>query len=137
LISLDEAEPSGVEVMIMLLSGDGQAASAWVEATPTPGAPPTADPSASGLPADIPLYPGDTDLINLGSGMIQFQTGDVPEKVDEWYQNQMASLEWTSLSHTVQDPTIIQVWMKDTRTATITIIQQGEKALGMIAVASM
>ncbi len=133
-LHLTVGDPSGVEVTIMLISGTEQAPTSKPGAEPiaTPELQPTVEISESDLPEDIPLYPGATGLTKLQDQVVEFQTDDTPEQVDQWYQEQMPLQNWSPLSSTNQQGTIIQVWTKDNRVVTISIIPQGKKTLVMI-----
>jgi hypothetical protein len=122
-----------LDVTIMISNPKEQAAAVTPAMTATPGLQPTVEKSESGLPVDVPLYPGATGLSSPSATMIQFQTDDTPEQVDQWYQAQMPAQNWSALSITDQQGTIIQAWTKDKRIVTISIIPQGKKTLVMIA----
>jgi hypothetical protein len=137
-LHLAEAKPSGVDVTFLLLGAAGSSAANEPTAmpglpTPTRGAAPTVPISESGLPADIPLYPGATGLTSLTAEMVQFQTGDTAEKVAQWYQEQMPLQQWTLVNSMKQGTTIIQLWSKNNRAVTITVMPQGDKTAVMIA----
>jgi hypothetical protein len=137
-LHLAEAKPSGVDVTFLLLGAAGSSAATEPTAmpglpTPTRGAAPTVPISESGLPADIPLYPGATGLTSLTAEMVQFQTGDTAEKVAQWYQEQMPLQQWTLVNSMKQGTTIIQLWSKNNRAVTITVMPQGDKTAVMIA----
>ena len=133
-LHLTAGDPSGVEVTIMLISAAGPSPTTepGAGATATPGILPTVEKSESGLPKDVPLYPGATDLSSPTPEMVQFQTNDEPDQIDQWYQEQMPLQNWSSLSITDQQGTIIQVWTKDNRVVTVTIVPQGNKTIVMI-----
>ncbi len=133
-LHLTAGDPSGVDVTIMLIGG------AAPSPTSEPGAGPTAKPglqstlefTESGLPKDVPLYPGATDLSSPAPEILRFQTDDTPDQVDKYYQEQMPLQNWSSLSITNQQGTIIQVWTKDKRVVSVTIVPQGNKTIVMI-----
>jgi hypothetical protein len=137
MLRLRAAQPSGVDVAILLAVGTGVTPNATAEpgaqATPTPGIVPTVGKSESGLPEDVPLYPGASDLFSPAAGTVQFKTNDTPDAVDKWYQQQMPPNGWKLMSRTTQANNIIQLWTKDKRVTSVTIIPQGEKTLVMIA----
>jgi hypothetical protein len=134
-LSLDEGDPSGVDVTIALIGqgGQGEATPTGSAPTDTPGVQPTINKSQSGLPADIPLYPGATGLSKAGSQVFQFETSDTPDQVDQYYQQQMPAQKWTLLNSTKQGVNIIQAWQKDKRVVTIAIMPQGGKTIVTIA----
>ncbi len=136
-LHLAEAKPSGVDVTFLLLGAVGSSATTKPTAKPggataTPGVQPTVNKSESGLPVDVPLYPGATGLIKLTDQAVEFQTSDTPNQVDQFYQQQMPAQKWTLMSNTKQGTTIIQLWQKDNRLVSVTIIPQGEKTVVMI-----
>ncbi len=143
-LHLAEAKPSGVDVTFLLLGAAGSpaatgptAATPLPEITDTPAGPqPTIPVSESGLPADIPLYPGATGLTKITTEAVEFFTNDTPAKVDQFYQQQMPAQKWTLLSSTKQGENIIEVWQKDNRVATIAILPQGNQTAVMITFAS-
>jgi hypothetical protein len=141
-LHLAAGDSKGVKVTIMLISDAGQVASGTpglsptaepgTETTDTPGAQPTVNKSESGLPEDVPLYPGVTGLIQINNQAVEFQTSDTPAQVDQYYQQQMPAQEWTLLSSTKQGVNISQVWNKANRVVAISILPQGEKTAIMV-----
>jgi hypothetical protein len=136
-LHLAKAKPSGVDVTFLLLGAAGSSAATEPTAKPglptaTPGILPTVEKSESGLPKDVPLYPGATDLSSPAPEMLRFQTDDTPDQVDKYYQEQMPLQNWSSLSITNQQGTIIQVWTKDKRIVSVTIVPQGNKSIVLI-----
>jgi hypothetical protein len=137
---LAAANPSGVEVTIMLMLNagstsagtPGQIPTSGAVASATPGILPTVNPSQSGLPEDVPLYPGATGLIKLNAQVIEFGTSDTVEQVDQFYQKQMPAQKWTLVGTTKQGVNIIQIWQKDNRIVSISILPQGGKTVVMI-----
>jgi hypothetical protein len=136
-LHLAAANPNGVDVTILLMSSAGPTPATTTQpganATPTTGIVPTVEKSKSGLPKDVPLYPGATGLTSLVPEMIQFQTGDAVDVVSQWYQDNMPTQQWTLMNSLKQGNGIIQMWTKDKRIVTITILPQGNKTLVMIA----
>ena len=133
-ILLDASEGSGVWVSAQLrawepaptLSPDMQIpAEGTPDSTATPGAAlqtniaPTVNPSESGLPEDIPLYPGVTVLIKTG-GVLKVDSSDPVDSVVGFYLKQMPSLGWTKISN-ISGETTILVWQKSERIVTITV----------------
>lgn len=92
----------------------------------TPPAQATVNPGESGLPEDIPLYPGATGLTKFSEDMIQFQTTDTAEQVDEFYLQQMVAQSWQLVNTMKQGNNINQIWQKDNRIVTISIVPQGD-----------
>jgi hypothetical protein len=139
-LHLSQAAPSGVDVTFLLLGAVGSSATTepGTKATPTrtKGVAPTVPVSASGLPTDIPLYPGATGLTKISTEAVEFFTTDAPAKVDQFYQQQMPAQKWTLLSATKQGENIIEVWQKDNRVATIAILPQGGQTAIMVTFAT-
>ncbi len=93
--------------------------------SPTTGLQQTVNPSQSGLPADVPLYPGATELANPGVPATLLQTADSATQVAQFYSQQMAANNWVLLSSSTTGGIINQGWQKDTRMAMITIQPAG------------
>jgi hypothetical protein len=134
-VNIDTADAGGLDVAVVIYNPKEQAAAATVSPalTATPGVQPTVNMSESGLPEDVPLYPGATGLTKLTDQAIEFETSDTPDQVDQFYQQQMPAQKWTLMSNTKQGTTIIQLWRKDNRVVSVTIMPQGQKTLVMIA----
>jgi hypothetical protein len=135
-LTLDKGDPSGVEVTLALSSSSAQAAETPASQTPVTnqGSQPTANPSESSLPSDIPSYPGSTELANQGVPAIMLQTADSATQVAQFYNQQMAANNWALLSNTTTGGVINQGWQKDTRMAMITIQPVGSITKIIIAV---
>jgi len=137
-LHLAAGDPDGVEVTLMLINSGGQTTpgetptSAPGGATATLGVQPTVNKSESGLPEDVPLYPGATGLIKLNAQVIEFGTTDTVDQVDQFYQQQMAAQKWTLVGTTKQVVNITQIWQKDIRIVSISIAAQGGKTVVMI-----
>jgi hypothetical protein len=120
MILLDKAE-GNLRVTAMLIIPSQASAEPTGIPSPTPGIRPTIDPSQSGLPADVPLYQGATDLQTLPTGA-SFSTSDPPDAVATFYQDHLLSLEWSLLYESRPDvSTIQQKWMKSNRILAIII----------------
>jgi len=131
-VNIDSMDTGGLDVTIVIYNPKEQAAAATPAMTATPGLQPTVKKSESGLPEDVPLYPGATGLIPFSDMAIQFETSDTPDQVDQYYQEQMPAQKWTLLSRTTPEGNIIQLWTKDNRVVTISILPQGKKTVVMI-----
>ncbi len=132
-VNIDSADSGGLDVTILVYNPKEQAAAASTpETAPTPGPQPTVGESGTGLPEDVPLYPGATGLAKLNDQAVTFTTGDTPHQADRFYQAQMPLQNWTLMSSTKQGVSIIQVWTKDNRIATISILSQGDDTVLMI-----
>jgi hypothetical protein len=118
-INIDQADAGGLEINIVLYNPKEQAlattpTTTTPEGTSTPAVPqPTIDPSMSGLPADVPLYPGATNLTNLGGQGISFDAPDLPDQVAAFYHQQMAAAGWSPINEAKSGTIIIQIWKKE------------------------
>jgi hypothetical protein len=83
---------------------------------------PTADASQSGLPSDVPLYPGATDLKKLPNFGVSFSTSDPPDSVAEFYRDQLKTFKW-NLQNELKPAadTVIQTWMMSNRMLVVNI----------------
>jgi hypothetical protein len=90
--------------------------------SPTPGLKPTANASQSGLPSDVPLYPGATDLKTLPNMGVSFSTSDAPDAVAKFYRDQLKTFKW-NLQNELKPAadTIIQTWMMSNRMLVVNI----------------
>ena len=139
-INVDKADAGGLDVTLVISNPKEKPTTPAGTATPTaeftlaPAGPqPTVASSQSGLPADVPLYPGATGLSKPSGEVVQFETSDTADQVDQYYQQQMPAQKWTLLSSVKQGVNIIQAWQKDKRIVTIAIMPQGGKTVVIIA----
>jgi hypothetical protein len=89
--------------------------------SPTPGIKPTADASKSGLPADVPLYPGATDLQALPT-WASFSTSDSPDAVGAFYHDQLQTFGWNLQNEVkLNVSTVDQTWLMSKRILAIFI----------------
>lgn len=94
--------------------------------TQTSGPLPTVDPSKSGLPDDIPLYPGATDLKNMGMAIL-YTAPDPPDPVAQFYRDEMKKNNWTFLNSQSARGNTILIWQKSGQMATIAIqVEEGK-----------
>jgi len=100
--------------------------------SPTPGIQPTADASQSGLPADVPLYPGATGLHTLPNGA-SVSTSDSADLVSTFYHEQLPPLGWHLLNELKPSAGVIeQSWTMTGRMLTIIIQEQNGKTTIML-----
>ena len=86
----------------------------------TPADPqPTIDPVQTGLPSDIPLFPGSTALQKYGDQVVMFTAPSAAEPVAAWYQEQMKAQGWSLLMESQNDEQRIQTWQKSSVIANI------------------
>jgi len=90
--------------------------------SPTPGMKPTAAASQSGLLADVPLYPGSTDLKKLSDFGVTFSTSDPPDAVAKFYHDQLQKFKW-NLQNEIKPAadTVIQTWRMSNRILVVNI----------------
>jgi hypothetical protein len=108
--------------LLMLLAlggcgGSGAAGTPYVVATPTP----TQTPS-SGLPSDIPIYPGAQLVGNPSANQATFQAPADQETIRSFYQQRLPQEGWKMVQ--IQDngtDGIFLTFTKDTRTLHINI----------------
>ena len=91
---------STTAVTLIVVDAAAQAAEA-PRPTQTPSGPdkplPTIDPAQSGLPSNVPLYPGATSLMQAGSA-VMFKSTDPWEDVAGYYRKQLEALGWAAES---------------------------------------
>lgn len=130
-IDVDNAEAGGLDVTLMIYNPKEQAAAITPspEAPSTPSGPlPTIDASQSGLPADVPLYPGATNLQKIpGIQGNAFDAPDLPDQVAAFYRQEMVAAGWNLVNETKSEPLIIQMWQKASRMVSINLIPKDEK----------
>jgi hypothetical protein len=83
------------------------------------------NPSDSGLPADIPIYPGAT-IQSAAPGTVTFQAGASFETVKNFYLEKLTAAGWTPDGQPFESTgTIIMNWKKGSQSAMITITSIG------------
>ena len=138
-VFLDPSESSLDVVVMRTNAAPAPQETTEVPSTPTASGPkPTADASQSGLPADVPLYPGATDLTKLPNVGVSFSTTDSPEVVATFYRTQLKTLKWDLQSEMKPDAkTIIQTWSKSGRMVVVTItVNSDGSTMVMLALAN-
>jgi hypothetical protein len=92
------------------------------------------NPSDSGLPAEIPIYPGAT-IQSAEPGTVTFQAGASLETVKIFYEEKLQAAGWTSSGQPFEsEGTIMMNWKKGTQTVMIVITALGANdCLVMIA----
>jgi hypothetical protein len=93
----------------------------------------TTSPSLSGLPVDIPLYPGATSLLRIDS-VIQFKITDSQDVVAKFYHDQMIANEWNLTSEDNASSMVVQVWNKPGRTIGLTITTSDGKTIVTVSI---
>jgi len=139
-VDVDNAEAGGLDVTLVIYNPNEQATASTPATTPSPeanstplGPQPTIDASQSGLPKDIPLYPGSTNLQKVpGIQGIIFNTADLPDQVAAFYRQEMVANSWNLINETKNGTTIIQMWHKASRMVSIKISTEDGKTNVMI-----
>jgi hypothetical protein len=92
------------------------------------------NPSDSGLPADIPIYPGAT-IQSAEPGSVTFMAGAGLEKVKAFYQEKLTAAGWTLDGQPIEaEGTIMMNWKEGAQTVMIVITAMGANdCLVMIA----
>ena len=75
---------------------------------------PTIDPVESGLPEDIPLYPGSFNLMETGE-FVMFIAPDPIDVVVSFYHEQLITNEWTLTNEISASNTVTQSWSKNNK----------------------
>ncbi|RPJ02818.1 MAG: hypothetical protein EHM39_01030 [Chloroflexi bacterium] len=122
-LSVEPGDPGGLAVTLFLTAAEVQADASPGSQPPAATAQPepTIDPTSSPLPADIPLYPGATGLLNM-PGSVMFNAPDAPDVVAKYYRDQMAANGWAPENETAVDSlTTIQTWKNAGRSVIVTI----------------
>ena len=105
---------------LLALGGCGGGPSGTFTFTPLPSTP--TQPVSSGLPSDIPIYPGAQLAGSPSAGQATFQAPASQQAVSTFYQQQMPQQGWKAGQ--IQDngaDGIFLTFTKDTRTAHISI----------------
>jgi len=126
---LTESEEGGMDVDLEItpIIGTNAVSSEGAEELPsgTPTIAPTINPAESGLPDDIPLYPGATELFKM-SQLVMFKAPDDPGVVVAYYKEQMLANGWSLTMETSQDDVSMQMWDKPKGQVTLIVsVQEG------------
>ncbi len=126
---INEGEQKGVDVDLLITIPEIAAVNPHEDAAETPAPAVPVDPATSGLPDDIPLYPGATDLIKTGE-LVMFNIMDTPADAADYYRQQMTANGWELDADFNNTDVIMQTWKKSKLTSTVTIItQDGETSV--------
>jgi hypothetical protein len=87
---------------------------------------PTIDPVESGLPEDIPLYPGSFNLM-VPSEFVMFIAPDPIDVVVSFYHEQLITNEWTLINEISASNTVTQSWSKNNNEMMITFVLEDGK----------
>ncbi|MGQ9717970.1 MAG: hypothetical protein ACUVR6_09845 [Anaerolineae bacterium] len=80
---------------------------------------------ATGMPEDIPVYPGATDQSIMGN-LIMFSSADPVADVAEFYRNEMPGLGWTAGEESTLGNMVTQEWTKGNRKASLMLTPKDE-----------
>jgi len=83
----------------------------------------TVNPADSGLPEDILLYPGVTNLLVAGE-LVKANSSDSPEALADFYLQKMPALGWTKVIHNQMEGVFTSAWQKNGRSVNITILSE-------------
>lgn len=137
-LTISPGDPSGLDVDIALFrlnpgntndNPTGSSETPGPQVTGTPAA--TVDPASSGLPDDIPLFPGVTDLFNMGD-TIKVTSMDTVNSIADFYSRQMPTFGWRLYMTQNPNGAIMQVWQKDERMVNIMITPSNEETFLII-----
>ncbi len=116
----------------MVVSPSGPTPVPTLDATPS-GPQPTIDPAQSGLPENIPLYPGAAGLEKFGGSVVMFTAPDAPDQVAAWYHEQMAALGWDLLNELNEGGQIVQAWQTSSIISSMSISLEAGKTKVVIS----
>lgn len=77
----------------------------------------------SGLPDDVPLYPGGSQMLSM-EGMTSLEAPDGVDQVAEFYRESLPAQGWTLGSDDAMGSMVQQVWSKEGRTLTLMITEE-------------
>ena len=123
-------------VALVVVDAAAQAAQAphpTQEAPSGPGEPlPTIDPAQSGLPSNVPLYPGATSLIQAGSA-VMFQSTDPWEDVAGYYRTQLEVLGWAAESEQTLENGVSMIWNQNGEMLIVNIMASDDQTQIVVA----
>jgi hypothetical protein len=90
--------------------------------SPTPA--PTIDAEKSGLPANMPLYPGATSLQSVGNSFM-FLSSDFWEEVAAFYRKELPARGWTNSSEQDFDDGVSIIWTQENTMLVLNITKSG------------
>jgi hypothetical protein len=90
--------------------------------SPTPA--PTIDPAKSGLPDNVPLYPGATSL-QSGGNSVMFLSSDAWEDVAAFYRKELPARGWSDPKETGYDDGVSIIWTQENTMLILNITQSG------------
>jgi len=128
-INIDTSAQSGldVDVLINSISQVPTISETSIPAEELPTGPaPTLNANESGLPEDIPLYPGVTADIAMQNVLMVNSTDPLDDLVN-FYLEKMPGLDWNLQNNIVSEGTTVLIWQKDDRMVTITVMPDNDR----------
>ena len=127
-LTISPGDPSGLDIDITLFrltaargttgNSTGSEGTSQPNPNPTPGA--EVSQVESGLPEDIPLYPGVTDLFKTGN-TIRVTSSNPVSSIADFYSQQMPARGWTLFNSQNPNDAVLQIWQKESRVVSIMI----------------
>ena len=124
-VNIDDSDQGGLDVDVLIYM-HGARPAVPSAATAAPGAAPpaspvaTVNPAESGLPDDIPLYPGVTGMVKM-AGTLKVDSSDPVDSVVNFYLQQMPALGWELMQNIPSGDTTVLMWQKQERIVSITV----------------
>ncbi len=134
-VNMTTNEDQTTAVALIVVDAAAQAADA-PHPTQTPSGPdkplPTIDPAQSGLPSNVPLYPGATSLMQAGSA-VMFRSTDPWEDVAGYYRKQLEALGWAAESEQSLDNGVSMVWNQGGKMLILNILVNDDQTQIVVA----
>lgn len=92
---------------------------------------PPAGATAAGLPEDVPLYPGATELFTMEE-LTTFSAADDVATVTDFYRTELAAQGWTNTSDESFGGAVSQAWTKEDRTLNLMITSKEEGGTSVV-----
>jgi hypothetical protein len=139
-VNIDNSDQGGLDVDVLIyMHGARSAVPSGATATPGAALPTspvaTVNPAKSGLPDDIPLYPGVTGLVKMES-VFKVNSSDPVDSVVNFYLQQMPALGWELIQNIPSGDTTVLMWQKQERIVSITVTPANGETLLMIVQSS-
>ena len=121
-VNIDNSAHGGLDVDILIHVVEA----ALTSITATPGASlptipaATVNPVQSGLPEDIPLYPGATGMLKMENAFT-VNSADPVDSVVNFYLKKMPVLGWKLMNNIATDGTTVLMWQKQSAVVTISV----------------
>jgi outer membrane lipoprotein-sorting protein len=92
---------------------------------------PPAGATAAGLPEDVPLYPGATELFTMEE-LTTFSAADDVATVTDFYRAELVAQGWTNTSDESFGGVVSQTWTKEDRTLNLMITSKEESGTSVM-----